>query len=73
MGLNDEIEASGISMLQAILFGFATAKTEGLTSQDLVEAIVGRELTVAEASRVVELEREQYDTIEQIIGMPLRH
>ena len=42
MGLNDEIEASGMSMLQAILFGFATAKTEGLTSQDLVEAIVAR-------------------------------
>ena len=73
MGLNGEIEAAGLNMMQAILLGFATAKTEGLTSQDLVEAIIKRELTVTEASRLVELERAQYDTIEQIIGLPLRH
>lgn len=73
MRLNDEIEAAGIGVMQALLFGFATAKTDGLTAQDLVEAVIGRELTIAEASYLVEQEQGQYDAVMQIIGSPLQH
>jgi hypothetical protein len=71
--INLEIDIAGFSTLQAILIGFAAAKIEGLTSQELVAAIINRELTLTEASNLAELEWEQRDTIENIVGSPAPH
>ena len=48
--IDNDIEAAGPPTLQALLLGFAPAKTDGLTSKNLVAWIVGRPLTIPEAS-----------------------